>query len=151
MAGAYRLAQAYVEIVPSMKGVGKAIQAAFEGPAKTTGRQAGATAGGMFSGALSDTIGGAVSKTVSAAGSALAGIGKAGLAASSLALPAIGMIGKSALDAYAEWEQAVGGVDTLFKDASKTVQRYAADAYRTAGVSANQYMNQVTKIGRAHV
>ena len=151
MAGAYRLAQAYVEIVPSMKGVGKAIQAAFEGPAKTTGRQAGATAGGTFSGALSDTIGGAVSKTVSAAGSALAGIGKAGLAASSLALPAIGMIGKSALDAYAEWEQAVGGVDTLFKDASKTVQRYAADAYRTAGVSASQYMNQVTSFAASLV
>lgn len=153
MAGtkAYRLAQAYVEIVPSMKGVGRAIQNAFEGPAKTTGSQAGKAAGGMFAGSLSDTIGGAVSKTVSKAGSALAGIGKAGLAASAAAIPAIGMIGKSALDAYAEWEQAVGGVDTLFKDASKTVQQYAADAYRTAGVSANQYMNQVTSFAASLV
>lgn len=52
--------------------------------------------------------------------------------------------GKQALGAYATWEQAVGGVDTLFKDASGTVQKYAAEAYKTAGVSANEYMNQVT-------
>ncbi len=39
---------------------------------------------------------------------------------------------------------AIGGVDTLFKDASGTVQKYAAEAYKTAGVSANEYMNQVT-------
>lgn len=53
-------------------------------------------------------------------------------------------IGKQALAAYATYEQAVGGVDTLFKDASSTVQKYAADAYKTAGISANSYMNQVT-------
>ncbi|MDK7117439.1 phage tail tape measure protein, partial [Lactobacillus gasseri] len=52
--------------------------------------------------------------------------------------------GKQALAAYATWEQAVGGVDTLFKDASGTVQQYAANAYKTAGISANEYMNQVT-------
>lgn len=51
---------------------------------------------------------------------------------------------KSALDAYASYEQMVGGVDTLFKESSKTVQAYAAEAYKTAGVSASKYMEQAT-------
>jgi phage-related protein len=53
-------------------------------------------------------------------------------------------VGKSALSAYSIYEQAVGGIDTLFKGASKQVQGYAANAYRTAGVSANDYMSQIT-------
>ena len=60
------------------------------------------------------------------------------------AVAALAGVGKSALDAYATYEQAVGGVDTLFKDASGTVQKYAAEAYKNAGVSANEYMTQVT-------
>ena len=46
--------------------------------------------------------------------------------------------------AYASYEQLVGGVDTLFKDSSKKVQQYAADAYKTAGMSGNEYMETVT-------
>ena len=46
---AYQLAQAYVQIVPSMKGVGKAIEGAFDGPSKSVGQKAGDTAGGGFS------------------------------------------------------------------------------------------------------
>ena len=57
---------------------------------------------------------------------------------------AIVNLGKQALDAYASWEQLVGGVDTLFGDASAQVQQYAANAYRTAGMSANTYMETVT-------
>lgn len=57
---------------------------------------------------------------------------------------AIANLGKQALDAYASWEQLVGGVDTLFGDASAQVQQYAANAYRTAGMSANTYMETVT-------
>lgn len=53
-------------------------------------------------------------------------------------------VGKSAVGAYASYEQAVGGIDTLFEDSSKTVQAYAADAYKNAGVSANDYMAQIT-------
>ena len=48
------------------------------------------------------------------------------------------------IDQYAEYEQLIGGVDTLFKDASDTIQEYAANAYKTAGVSANTYMQQAT-------
>ena len=49
-------------------------------------------------------------------------------------------VGKSALDAFADYEQLVGGIDTLFKDSSSKMQQYAASAYQTAGVSANRYM-----------
>ena len=72
------------------------------------------------------------------------GVATVGLAGVGTAVAALAGVGKSALDAYATYEQAVGGVDTLFKDASGTVQKYAAEAYRTAGVSANEYMTQVT-------
>lgn len=53
-------------------------------------------------------------------------------------------IGKSAVDSYAEYEQLVGGVETLFKDSAKQVQQYASMAYKTAGMSANAYMQTVT-------
>lgn len=52
--------------------------------------------------------------------------------------------GKQALGSYAEYEQLVGGVDTLFGKSSKRVQKYASEAYKTAGISANDYMQQVT-------
>ena len=51
---------------------------------------------------------------------------------------------KASVDQYAEYEQLVGGVDTLFKEASNTIQQYASNAYKTAGVSANTYMEQAT-------
>ena len=54
-----------------------------------------------------------------------------------------GLVGK-ATSAYAEYEQLVGGVDTLFKESSAKVQAYAEKAYETAGMSANEYMNTVT-------
>lgn len=53
-------------------------------------------------------------------------------------------IGKEALNSYADYEQLVGGVDTLFGESSGKVQKYAAAAYETAGVSANDYMETVT-------
>lgn len=54
-----------------------------------------------------------------------------------------GMITKS-IQGFAEFEQLVGGVETLFKDSSDTVQQYADDAFKTAGLSANEYMSTVT-------
>ena len=53
-------------------------------------------------------------------------------------------VGKQAYNQYSSYEQLVGGVDTLFKDSSQRVQEYASNAYKTAGISANQYMEQVT-------
>lgn len=74
------------------------------------------------------------------AGGAVKGIA-AGAAAATAGVAALS---KAALDSYASYEQLVGGVDTLFKESSAAVQQYAAEAYKTAGVSANTYMEQAT-------
>lgn len=69
---------------------------------------------------------------------------KVGAAALTAAATGVAALTKSSIDQYAEYEQLVGGVDTLFKEASDTVQQYASNAYKTAGVSANTYMEQAT-------
>lgn len=53
-------------------------------------------------------------------------------------------LGKQSIQGFAEQQQLIGGVDTLFKESSAQVQRYANEAYKTAGLSANQYMETVT-------
>lgn len=53
-------------------------------------------------------------------------------------------LGKQSIIGFAEQEQLIGGVDTLFKESSAQVQQYANDAYKTAGLSANEYMETVT-------
>lgn len=64
------------------------------------------------------------------------------------ALTAVGTgmvwLSKQAIDSYGDYEQLVGGVETLFKDSADTVQGYAENAYKTAGLSANEYMETVT-------
>lgn len=52
--------------------------------------------------------------------------------------------GKEALNSYADYEQLVGGVETLFKDSAGVVENYANNAYKTSGLSANEYMETVT-------
>lgn len=74
----------------------------------------------------------------------LATAAKVGAAAVGAAATGIAVLTKNALNNYAEYEQLVGGVDTLFKDSSTKVQEYAANAYKTAGLSANEYMDTVT-------
>ena len=69
---------------------------------------------------------------------------KVGAAAVAAAGTAIIAIGKQAIEQYAEYEQLVGGVETLFKQSSDTVMKYAENAYKTAGLSANKYMSTVT-------
>ena len=83
-------------------------------------------------------------KVLKKIGNAGKAIGKATLAASAATAAGIVAVTKSAIDSYAEYEQLVGGVDTLFKESSKTVQQYADIAYKTAGLSANEYMSTVT-------
>ena len=69
---------------------------------------------------------------------------KVGAAAVAAAGTAIVAIGKQAIEQYAEYEQLVGGVETLFKQSADTVMGYAENAYKTAGLSANEYMSPVT-------
>lgn len=53
-------------------------------------------------------------------------------------------VGKQALESYGEYEQLKGGVETLFKDSADTILEYSQNAYMTAGMSANQYMETAT-------
>ena len=78
-------------------------------------------------------ISSAITSGIKALGSAMKEVGSAVL-----------NIGKQALESYADYEQLVGGVETLFKDSAGTVENYANNAYKTAGLSANEYMETVT-------
>ena len=71
-------------------------------------------------------------------------VAKVSAAAFAAAAAGIVSITKSAVQNYAEYEQLVGGVETLFKDSAREVQKYASDAFKTAGLSANEYMSTVT-------
>lgn len=77
-------------------------------------------------------------------GGVLKGIGVGMAAVAAAAGAAAVALGKQVISAYADYEQLVGGVDTLFKDSSAALQDYANDAYKTAGLSANEYMETVT-------
>lgn len=69
---------------------------------------------------------------------------KIGGAALGAAATAVADLTKNAINNYAEYEQLVGGVETLFKKSADKVIGYAGDAYKTAGLSANEYMETVT-------
>ena len=81
-----------------------------------------------------------LSKVGSATKNAFKGVGVA-IGAVATAITGITV---AATNAYADYEQLVGGVDTLFKTSSKKLQNYADIAYKTAGISANNYMETVT-------
>ena len=88
----------------------------------------------------SDKISGLSSKL----GNGLKTAAKIGAAAVAAAGTAVVAIGKQAIEQYADYEPLVGGVETLFKHSSDTVMSYAENAYKTAGLSANEYMETVT-------
>lgn len=82
--------------------------------------------------------------TLKSLGSAVSTTMKAMAAAAGVASAGIAALGTAAIHAYADYEQLAGGVETLFKDSAKVVQAYADNAYQTAGMSANAYMETVT-------
>ena len=106
------LAKAYVQIIPSAKGIGGMLQNEVGGETDAAGKS------------LGGRIGGAIKVAVIAAG-----IGKA-ISAS--------------ISEGAELEQSIGGIETLFKDSAEKVKQNAANAYKTAGMSANEYMQLTT-------
>lgn len=77
-------------------------------------------------------------------GSAVNTAVKASAAAVGAASAGVAALGTACINAYADYEQLVGGVETLFKDSADTIQTYADNAYKTAGLSANEYMETVT-------
>ena len=137
---------AYVTLMPSMRGFANDIKAQFG--------QAGNEGGKSFgSGLTTGILGGS-----GAAKSALSSIGGAAVTAGKLAVAGLGAVtgavtavGGAALGAYADYEQLSGGVETLFGSSASTLKGYADEAYRTAGMSANQYMTQATSFAASLV
>lgn len=130
---------AYVNILPSMRGTEAAINRELGHVDLTpSGEKMGAKMGD-----------GAAKKAGSRIKSGLKTAGAAAGAGAAAAFAGAFAIGGKSLEAYAEYEQLVGGVDTLFKDSSETLQEYAAQAYQTAGMSANTYMSTVTSFSAA--
>lgn len=127
-----QLGKAYVQIVPSMQGLASELRRAF-GESMPDGHKFGSSLGGKVVSGFGSTI---------KKGFALAA--KAGIATISAASAGIGAIVKSSASAYADYEQNIGGIETLFKDNADTIVKYASEAYKTAGISANDYMQNVT-------
>lgn len=113
---ATELGQAYVQIIPSAKGISGAIQKQLDPEAASAGISAGNTLG---------------SKLVS-------------IAKGVIATAAIGKTIGTALTEGANLQQSLGGVETLFKNSADKVKKYADEAYKTSGLSANAYMENVT-------
>lgn len=73
------------------------------------------------------------------------------VAATSAGEAAVSALTTLAVNSYAAYEQLVGGVETLYKDSAAKVQQYAADAYKTSGMTANEYMTTATSYAAALV
>ena len=110
------LAKAYVQIVPSAEGIQGKITEALGGEPAAAGDAAGQSLGAQLVGTLKKVI-------------AAAGIGK---------------IISDSINMGGALQQSLGGVETLFKGSADTVKAYAAQAYKTVGLSANDYMEQTT-------
>lgn len=78
-------------------------------------------------------------------------VAKVSVAATTAGATAISALTGLAINGYADYEQLVGGVETLYKTSADKVKQYAADAYKTAGLSANEYMNTATTFAAALV
>ena len=116
MADGIELGKAYVQIVPSAQGIKSALTEMFDEETEGLGEQTGQSIGQELIGTLKKVI-------------AAAGIGK---------------IISDSINMGGALQQSLGGVETLFKDSADTVKEYAAQAYRTVGLSANDHMEQTT-------
>lgn len=134
------IAKAYVQIIPSAEGIKGKLSSILGSEAASAGKSAGQSSGNAMISGLKSAMGSA-SKVVGTAFKAAAKAGVAGLGAASVGIAAFS---KKALDAYADYEQLVGGVETLFGSAAGTVMQYADQAFQSAGLSANDYMETVT-------
>lgn len=110
------LGKAYVQIIPSARGISGMISNELGGEAMSAGTQSGSKLGGALVGMAKRVIGAA----------------------------AIGKFIKDSIFQGGQLEQSLGGVETLFKDSSDKVKQYATKAFETSGISANEYMQNVT-------
>ena len=113
---ATEIAQAYVQLIPSARGITGKIQSILDPEASAAGQSAGQSLGSSLVGVMTKVI-------------AAAGIGKAFSAA---------------ISEGAALQQSLGSIETLFKGSADKVKGYANEAYKTTGLSANAYMENVT-------
>ena len=118
------VANAYVQIIPSAQGIKENVTDVIAKEGATAGQGFGANFGAGLK-----KLGGAIVTAVKVAGAAAVAAGAA--------------ITKMAVDAYADYEQLTGGIETLYKDSADAVLANAQQAFRTAGMSANEYMETV--------
>lgn len=119
MAGGIELGQAYVEIMPSAKGI---------------------------KGKLTEVMGGDGEAAGSSIGSKIATVAKRAFAAA-----AVGKFVMSSINEGAKLQQSLGGIETMFKGSADKMKDYAAQAYKTSGISANEYMENVTSFSAAMI
>lgn len=137
---------AYVTLMPSMRGFANDIKAQFGQAGNEGGKSFGS---GLTAGILGGS--GAAKSALSSIGGAAATAGKLAVAGLGAVTGAVTAVGGAALGAYADYEQLSGGVETLFGSSASTLKAYADEAYRTAGMSANQYMTQATSFAASLV
>lgn len=133
---ATEIAKAYVQIVPSMQGIQAQLSKSLAPEVEKSGKESGQKMGNALAGGLKSAA--------SSIGKAFTAAAKAAAVGFGAAAAAVAAVGKSALNAYADYEQLVGGVETLFGNASDKVLQNANRAFQTAGLSANEYMETVT-------
>ncbi|MGO5327209.1 phage tail protein [Oscillospiraceae bacterium LCP21S3_A1] len=133
---ATEIAKAYVQIVPSMQGIQAQLSKSLAPAVETSGKESGQKMGNALAGGLKSAA--------SSIGKAFTAAAKAAAVGFGAAAAAVAAVGKSALNAYADYEQLVGGVETLLGNASDKVLQNANRAFQTAGLSANEYMETVT-------
>lgn len=117
---------------------------ANQGIDETTDKAEDATGKVKDLGDEGDRTEGKLGKAFSKMGSAAVAVGKTIATGLAVASTAVVAVGKAAISSYADYEQLVGGVETLFDESSATVIANAQNAYKTAGMSANEYMETVT-------
>ena len=124
------LAKAYVQVIPTTEGIKNNLTQALEPESEEAGKKSGSTFMKKF-------------------GHAMGGMAKVAAAGVAAAAAVVGKTLKSSIEEFADYEQLKGGIETLFKDSSDTMMKYAQEAYKTTGLSANQYMDTVTSFSAA--
>ena len=123
------IAQAYVQILPTTEGIQSQLTEQLGGPADAAGREAGGSWTAGFGGMLKT---GAVAAAEYAANAAME-------------------IGQQAFEGFAQYEQLSGGIETLFGDSADAVMAHASEAFKTAGMDANSYMETTIQSAAAMI
>ena len=123
------IAQAYVQILPTTDGIQSQLTEQLGGPADAAGREAGGSWTAGFGGMLKTGV----------------------VAAAEYAANAAMEIGQQAFEGFAQYEQLSGGIETLFGDSADAVMAHASEAFKTAGMDANSYMETTIQSAAAMI